>query len=53
MPRSMTWDHVIPTARGGLNVPENKVRACFRCNTRKGDMTEAEFRAMKRETVSS
>lgn len=33
-----------PFARGGLNIPENKVMACHQCNNEKGDMNEKEFK---------
>lgn len=30
------WDHVIPIAKGGLNLPANLRPACVPCNRRKG-----------------
>jgi 5-methylcytosine-specific restriction endonuclease McrA len=41
-PTSATWDHRLPKSRGGGN-GNNRVRACRRCNTRKGSMTDLEF----------
>lgn len=41
--RAQTVDHVIPRSRGGLNVWENVVAACERCNNRKGDRLLAEI----------
>lgn len=38
-----TVDHKHPTSRGGTNSRDNKVRCCWLCNNRKGNMTEAEF----------
>lgn len=38
-----TVDHWIPSSRGGLNLLENKVLACYPCNQIKGDMTGDEF----------
>ena len=35
--RDLTFDHVIPRARGGRNTPDNVVSACMPCNSRKGD----------------
>jgi 5-methylcytosine-specific restriction endonuclease McrA len=35
--KDLTFDHVIPRARGGRNVIENVVAACMPCNSRKGD----------------
>ncbi len=36
--QTMTIDHIIPKNRGGLDVWENLVAACAKCNTKKGDM---------------
>lgn len=35
----LTFDHVIPVARGGQKKWDNIVTACFRCNHRKGGRT--------------
>jgi len=35
-PNELTFDHVIPRARGGETTFENIVAACVPCNTRKG-----------------
>jgi 5-methylcytosine-specific restriction endonuclease McrA len=35
----LTFDHVIPRARGGITSWENVVAACSRCNLRKGSQT--------------
>ena len=32
----LTFDHVVPRARGGITSWENVVAACSRCNLRKG-----------------
>lgn len=42
---TVTREHRIPLSRGGHNVQANVAAACGRCNSLKGDMTEAEFRA--------
>lgn len=39
-------DHRIPLTRGGSNLIENIVPACRRCNRRKNDKTEEEFREL-------
>ncbi len=39
-------DHKQPVSRGGSNGPENLCLACARCNHRKCNKTEAEFRAL-------
>lgn len=36
---SLTRDHVMPISRGGRDVWENVVCACFHCNSRKGGRT--------------
>ena len=36
---SLTRDHVMPVSRGGRDVWENVVCACFHCNSRKGGRT--------------
>ena len=40
----LTFDHVVPVARGGKKKWDNIVTACFRCNHRKGGRTPAEAR---------
>lgn len=41
-PRDLTYDHVIPVARGGRKSWENIVTCCVRCNRRKGNRTPEE-----------
>lgn len=36
-PTRLTFDHVVPVARGGLKTWENIVTCCIECNRRKGD----------------
>lgn len=38
-----TREHLIPKTRGGGNLSENLVLACFGCNNLKDDMTGEEF----------
>jgi hypothetical protein len=33
-----TWDHIVPTSRGGLNNGFNRVTSCFDCNQLKDDL---------------
>lgn len=35
----LTRDHVMPLSKGGLDMWENVVSACFQCNSRKGNRT--------------
>jgi len=35
----LTRDHVLPVSKGGRDVWENVVSACFQCNSRKGNRT--------------
>ncbi|SJZ75332.1 HNH endonuclease [Novilysobacter spongiicola] len=35
----LTRDHVIPVSKGGRDIWENVVSACFHCNSRKGNRT--------------
>jgi 5-methylcytosine-specific restriction endonuclease McrA len=37
--QTLTRDHVIPLSRGGRDIWENVVSACFHCNSRKGGRT--------------
>jgi 5-methylcytosine-specific restriction endonuclease McrA len=38
----LTFDHVVPVARGGQKRWDNIVAACFRCNHKKGGRTPEE-----------
>lgn len=38
-----TWDHAIPTSRGGANRPDNKFPTCKKCNNDKRHMTHDEY----------
>lgn len=40
--QTLTRDHVEPLSRGGLDIWENVVSACFQCNSRKGARTPQE-----------
>ena len=42
-----TVDHKQPLSRGGKDEPDNWAVCCQPCNTRKGRMTEEEFRKVK------
>ncbi|SCB53453.1 HNH endonuclease [Bradyrhizobium yuanmingense] len=44
-PLTRTDDHVVPLGRGGLDTKENRVPACLRCNSIKGDMMPDEWAA--------
>jgi 5-methylcytosine-specific restriction endonuclease McrA len=49
----MTIDHIVAMARGGPNVPENVVGACFPCNAAKAtkDRPSALFLKLRRKAV--
>jgi 5-methylcytosine-specific restriction endonuclease McrA len=40
--KQLTLDHVIPKSRGGSNNWENLVTSCFKCNSKKSNMTPDE-----------
>ena len=40
----MTIDHVVPLSRGGSDRPHNKVAACKRCNSLKGNKLVGQFK---------
>ena len=39
----LTWDHLIPRARGGPDTISNQVPACSSCNSSKGDRDAVEW----------
>ena len=41
---NMACDHIIPLSLGGNSTPENLQMICGRCNTRKGPLTDRNFR---------
>ena len=45
----MTYDHIIPKARGGETTWENIVTACYDCNMKKGGRTPAEVKMKLRK----
>ncbi len=49
-PRELTFDHVLPRAKGGKTTWENIVTACKRCNTRKGCRTPEQAGMVLRAT---
>lgn len=42
-PKRLTRDHMIPLSRGGANLIDNILPACFTCNTSKNALTAEEF----------
>jgi 5-methylcytosine-specific restriction endonuclease McrA len=50
VPAELTFDHVIPVARGGRKGWDNIVTCCIPCNRRKGDRTpeQASLRLIRR-----
>lgn len=53
--QQLTYDHVMPVARGGTKTWENIVTCCVACNRRKGNRTpeEAGLRLLRRPRVPS
>jgi 5-methylcytosine-specific restriction endonuclease McrA len=49
-PSQLTFDHVVPVARGGRKEWDNIVTCCIPCNRRKGDLLpeEAGLRLIRR-----
>jgi 5-methylcytosine-specific restriction endonuclease McrA len=45
-PTMITWDHIIPKAKGGASDYSNLVAACLKCNKEKGTLSEDEFRTV-------
>lgn len=43
----LTFDHIVPIARGGHDVPENLAAACVSCNSSKGAKDPFEWAAKK------
>lgn len=48
--RHMHLDHLVPKAAGGLDIPENLVVACHRCNSARQNMSLAQWAAYARVT---
>ena len=44
-----TEDHKTPKSRGGQDIDENVVAACWGCNTQKGAMTLDEYRDYRKK----
>jgi len=42
--RTLTFDHVLPQSRGGLDTWANAATACLRCNNHKANRTPEEAR---------
>ncbi len=45
----LSWDHIIPKSKGGLDVAENHLLACRRCNSSKGSKGIYEWYGVKRK----
>ena len=48
----LTYDHVVPRAKGGRTTWENIVTCCYPCNYKKGSRTPAEAKMTLRSTPS-
>ena len=45
---NMACDHILPLSMGGSSVKENLQMICHRCNTRKGPLTNRNFKKLLR-----
>ena len=45
---NMECDHIHPLSLGGNSTPKNLQMICMRCNTRKGPLTDKEFKKLLR-----
>ena len=43
---NMVCDHILPLSLGGNSTPNNLLMICGRCNTRKGPLTDRNFRRL-------
>ena len=43
---NMVCDHIMPLSLGGSSVPDNLQMICMRCNTRKGPLTNKNFKKL-------
>ena len=43
---NMVCDHILPLSLGGNSTPNNLQMICGRCNTRKGPLTDRNFRRL-------
>lgn len=48
-----TKDHIIPTSKGGINDPKNKVECCSACNQLKADLTLKQFARLVRKIIAN
>lgn len=46
VPAAVTFDHLVPTARGGRHLLANLTPCCQPCNERKGQLSADEYRAL-------
>ena len=47
--QDLSWDHLIPTSKGGPNTISNHVPACRGCNSSKGDRDVLEWYRSRRD----
>ena len=54
-PKTLTMDHLVPLARGGLSVKNNLVPACKECNAKKKLHTPVDllFQQLEQEKIKS
>lgn len=47
----LTTEHILPTSRGGEDIPDNVVRVCKSCNSAKGSKRLYEWRGLKQKDM--
>ncbi|MDU2239953.1 HNH endonuclease [Paenibacillus sp.] len=46
-----TVDHIVPSSKGGSDLPHNLIASCSECNSKRGNRSAFRYLQEKRETV--